>query len=104
MSKYKFLVLIGLFIAALPYLGFPLLWDTIMFTFGGLAIVAVSTLARRAYKKGTKEMVVEKQPVYVESNPPRSSRSRPARPRVQKAEIQNIDIVPGPPSVQTEAE
>lgn len=104
MSKYTFLLFAGLFIGVLPYLGFPSLWDTIMFTLGGLSVAVVSVLVRLEHKKSHKDVVIEKQPAYVESNPPRPRRPRPIRPKNPRIEVQSADSISSPPSVHTEAE
>ena len=43
----KILIGIGIFIAVLPYLGFPHAWQVVMDTLAGLGIVGLLTLSRR---------------------------------------------------------
>ena len=101
MSKYTFLLLAGLFVAVLPHLGFPTLWDTVMYALAGISIATVSVLARAQFKKGGKERIVEKQPVYVESTPMQPRRLRQPRPKAPKVAPQ-VDVVPAPsPSTQS---
>jgi hypothetical protein len=42
MSKARMLLILGLWIAILPYLGFPYLWKSILFTISGLGLIYMS--------------------------------------------------------------
>lgn len=95
MSKYKFLLFAGLFMSVLPYLGFPSSWDTVMYTVGGFCIALISVLARIQFKNNHKEVVVEKQPAYVESIPSPTRRVRRQHPKVSKIVSQgDVAVVP----------
>lgn len=92
MSKYKFLLISGLCISILPYLGFPSFWKVLLYTLGGLSIAVVSVLTRIDFVSTQREVIIEKQPVYVESSPPRLRRPRQVRGRAPKVDPQ-VDIV-----------
>ena len=52
MSKRQWIILLGVVIIVLPFLGFPSGWDTIISVCAGLIIIAVAyTLAPRQYPK-----------------------------------------------------
>ena len=92
MSKYTFLLIVGLCISILPYLGFPSFWKLLLYTLGGLSVAVISVLARIDFVSTRKEVVVEKQPAYVESSPPHLRRPRQVRPRAPKVDP-HVDVV-----------
>jgi len=44
MSRARILLILGLWIAVLPYLGFPFSWKNVLFTASGLGLVYFSYL------------------------------------------------------------
>lgn len=44
MYKIRILLILGVWITVLPYLGFPYAWKDVLFTLSGLALVYVSYL------------------------------------------------------------
>lgn len=51
MSKARILLILGIWVAILPYLGFPNLFKKLLFTLTGLALVYFSFLLYKMYKK-----------------------------------------------------
>jgi len=51
MRKAKILFILGIFIAVLPYLGFPYSWKEAIFTLSGLGLVYLSYMIHRESKK-----------------------------------------------------
>ena len=47
MRKMKILLGLGIWVALLPYLGFPSSWKTVLFTLSGLAAAVIAYLAYR---------------------------------------------------------
>jgi hypothetical protein len=50
MRKARILLVLGLFIAILPYLGFPYSWKDVLFTISGFVLVFFSYLLFKDYK------------------------------------------------------
>jgi hypothetical protein len=50
MQKARILLFLGIWIAILPYLGFPYSWKNILLTITGLGIVYISYTLYRNYK------------------------------------------------------
>jgi len=50
MRKERIVLLLGIWVAILPYLGFPMLWKNILFTLSGLGLMFVSFLIYREAK------------------------------------------------------
>lgn len=58
----------GAFVALLPFLGFPVRWDTVLFFMAGLFIIGLGIAVRR--KRGTEEtMRRRKAAAFAESVP-----------------------------------
>ncbi|HEV7424549.1 MAG TPA: hypothetical protein VGO21_05195 [Candidatus Paceibacterota bacterium] len=59
MRKERILLFLGIWVAVLPYLGFPLSWKNILFTISGLILMYFSYIlykesqAKRTLKKET---------------------------------------------------
>lgn len=51
MYKARILLVLGICMAILPYLGFPYAWKDILFTMGGLILIFFSYLLFTDYKK-----------------------------------------------------
>lgn len=51
MRKAYILLILGIFIAILPYLGFPYSWKDILFTISGFILIFFSYLLFTDYKK-----------------------------------------------------
>jgi hypothetical protein len=51
MRKARILLFLGIWVAILPYLGFPLSWKNVLFTFSGLGLIFLSYVFYREYKK-----------------------------------------------------
>lgn len=58
MSKARILLILGIWVAILPYLGFPYSWKDILTSLSGLGLVYVSFLLYKESK--TKEVKEEK--------------------------------------------
>ncbi|HEV7701839.1 MAG TPA: hypothetical protein VGO63_00105 [Candidatus Paceibacterota bacterium] len=50
MRKERVLLILGVWVAVLPYLGFPYSWKNILFTLSGLAIIYFSYSLYKEYK------------------------------------------------------
>lgn len=55
MQRARAMLILGLWVAALPYLGFPYLWKNILISASGLALAYMSYLAYRAIKDSEKK-------------------------------------------------
>ena len=56
MSKARILLILGIWVAVLPYLGFPYSWKDILFTISGLGLIYFSyTLYKESKIKETRE-------------------------------------------------
>lgn len=57
MLRARMILLIGIWIVILPYLGFPYLWKNILFTITGLGIIFLSFILLKEHKarNNTKE-------------------------------------------------
>ncbi len=51
MTRERILLILGIWIAVLPYLGFPHSWKSVLFTLSGLAVGYVSYLMYRNSRK-----------------------------------------------------
>lgn len=63
---------LGLFIAALPFLGLPSSWKTALIALSGLTLVALSVKIELPTRKAVKRVVRRKEkvtPVFTESEP-----------------------------------
>lgn len=58
MRKAKILLILGVFIAVLPYLGFPYSWKEAIFTISGLGLVYFSYVLHKESKSAPKEKVL----------------------------------------------
>ncbi len=83
MSKEVTLILLGLAIAALPYLGLPGSWRTTLLVLGGLGIAALGFFLRReVLARGaahTQDFFVDNRPREAQ---PTSNETQTNRPRV----------------------
>jgi len=50
MRKERILLILGIWVAVLPYLGFPYSWKNIIFTLSGFAIIYCSYVLYKEYK------------------------------------------------------
>ena len=55
MIKARILLFLGIWVAVLPYLGFPSSWKDILFTISGLGLVYLSYMLYQEYKIEEKE-------------------------------------------------
>ncbi len=55
MYKARILLILGIWIALLPYLGFPYSWKNILFTLSGLGLIYLSYVLYKEYKTGETE-------------------------------------------------
>ena len=55
MRKARILLVLGIWVAVLPYLGFPYSWKNILFTLSGLGLVYLSYILYKEYKIGETE-------------------------------------------------
>lgn len=56
MRKERILLFLGVWVAVLPFLGFPYSWKNVLFTVSGLVIVYYSYMLHKKYKvKDNKE-------------------------------------------------
>ncbi|OGI74199.1 hypothetical protein A2740_01550 [Candidatus Nomurabacteria bacterium RIFCSPHIGHO2_01_FULL_43_16] len=51
MRKARILLILGIWIAVLPYLGFPYSWKDVLFTLSGLGLIWFSYMLYREHKK-----------------------------------------------------
>ncbi len=58
MSKARILLILGIWVAVLPYLGFPYAWKDILFTLSGLGLIYFSYMLYQESK--TEEIKEEK--------------------------------------------
>jgi hypothetical protein len=52
MHKARFLLILGIWVAILPFLGFPYSWKNILFTLSGLVLVCFSYMLYKESKAG----------------------------------------------------
>lgn len=50
MQKARTLLILGIWVAVLPYLGFPFIWKNILFTITGLVLMYFSYILYREFK------------------------------------------------------
>jgi len=55
MRKVRAVSFLGIWVAILPYLGFPHSWKNILFTLSGLCLVGVSYMLYKEFKAREKE-------------------------------------------------
>lgn len=53
MKRARTLLIFGIWIAVLPYLGFPLFWKDILFTLTGLGLAYLAFISYKEHKKAT---------------------------------------------------
>jgi hypothetical protein len=74
MTLDALIMLAGAFVAALPFLGFPRSWDTVLFVIAGFIVIALGIVVRR---RGLGERPRAKQgDTYVESEPHQDTAQR----------------------------
>ncbi len=56
MRKARILLILGVWIAVLPYLGFPYSWKDILSTISGLALICLSYVFYREYQEKETEV------------------------------------------------
>ena len=66
-TKETAILVLGLLVALLPFLGFPRSWKTIFFVFSGLAIALLAFLIREGWGRGSSRME-RRTDVYVENS------------------------------------
>jgi hypothetical protein len=96
MSPHAILFLLGLFLAVLPFLGFPRSWDDVLVTLAGLGCIVLSLIMRRERRlpaDGAGRAAVPPE-ASVESEPPESARRVQIAPDV-------VETVDQPTSVET---
>jgi amino acid permease len=63
MRKAWILLILGIWVAALPYLGFPYSWKSILTSLSGLVLIIISFLIYKDYKtreiKGSQEKIYD---------------------------------------------
>lgn len=59
MSKPRILLLLGTWVAILPYLGFPYSWKNILFTISGLGLCYFSYIMYKEDKTGEKTKKID---------------------------------------------
>jgi hypothetical protein len=67
MSRNKIILLIGILVAIMPFLGFPTAWKTIFYLLFGAILIIVAVVGhveRRSVTHGDREQIVTE--VYVE--------------------------------------
>ena len=47
MTKYTIIIVLGFFIALMPFFGFPGSWKTVFFVIAGMSVVILTFLRRR---------------------------------------------------------
>ncbi len=52
MRKARILLMLGIWVAILPYLGFPFSWKNVLFTFSGLVLCYFAYVLYREFKAG----------------------------------------------------
>ena len=55
MKKARILLILGVWVAILPYLGFPYFWKQVLLTISGLGLVYMAFLFYKIYKSEQKE-------------------------------------------------
>lgn len=55
MKKARLFLILGIWIAVLPYLGFPSSWKNVLETLSGLALMYYSYLFYKEYKAGNRK-------------------------------------------------
>lgn len=55
MRKARILLILGIWVTILPYLGFPYSWKDVLFTLSGIVLVFLSYLLYRDYKEGNQK-------------------------------------------------
>lgn len=55
MRRARIFLFLGLWVAILPYLGFPNSWKNVLFTLSGLGLVYISFMFYREHKKREKQ-------------------------------------------------
>ena len=53
MKKARILLALGIWVAILPYLGFPLSWRPFIITITGLGLIALAYILYKEYKNST---------------------------------------------------
>ena len=70
MSKDTAIVVLGFFVALMPFLGFPSLWETIFFVLAGVCIAILAFLLRKEVLMGISHSTIGKEKktdMYVEN-------------------------------------
>lgn len=55
MNRARSLLLLGIWVAILPYLGFPFFWRNILFTLSGLGLAIFASVLYKEHKSRTGE-------------------------------------------------
>ena len=80
MTKHTVIVLLGIFVAALPVLGFPPTVRTVLFIISGLVIATLAYLSSVVYCSNCKKLIDDAEQAFDESASPATS---PNSPRIQ---------------------
>jgi len=56
MRKERILLILGIWVAILPYLGFPIFWKNLLFSTSGIVLVYYSYVLYREYKAKEKKV------------------------------------------------
>lgn len=68
MSKDVIIIVLGVVVAAISFLGFPSLWESIILAITGVAIAVLAFLSRQdVFRRGVYQSRHEEQGVYVEN-------------------------------------
>ncbi len=95
MSKDIAIILLGFWVAVLPFLGFPNSWDRIMYVVSGIGVVLLMVLLRREIVSYLDTVMKKKAAdVYMENDHPEPLKSHPRRekPTSFAAETQRENI------------
>lgn len=60
------IMFVGAFVAILPFLGFPIKWDSILMVIAGIVIITLGIILRR---RGTMRAAARRANSFVESSP-----------------------------------
>ncbi len=75
MSSHATLFLIGIFLFALPFLGFPRAWDGVLVVLAGTACMVTAFVVRREHSRALSSEARTNAEAFVEARPKRSRRT-----------------------------
>lgn len=76
MSKDLVVIVLGLWVAAMPFLGFPGLWETAIFVVSGLAIAILMFMIRQSFAHRESKNVNTAPDVYTQNGVDSGIKSR----------------------------